>query len=75
MAPILGELRDGRPPTVFDLSVGSALPHAEDDGADLAVFSEHLLQQMQQARVSVGIGRYHEARLLYTAGQFKVQTD
>jgi 4-aminobutyrate aminotransferase-like enzyme/Ser/Thr protein kinase RdoA (MazF antagonist) len=60
---------------VFDLSVGSALPHAEDDGADLAVFSEHLLQQMQQARVSVGIGRYHEARLLYTAGQFKVQTD
>ena len=60
---------------VFDLSVGSALPHNEGDGTDLAVFSEYLLQQMRQARVKVGIGRYHEARLLYTGGQFKVQTD
>jgi 4-aminobutyrate aminotransferase-like enzyme/Ser/Thr protein kinase RdoA (MazF antagonist) len=60
---------------VFDLSVGSALPQNEGDGADLTVFSEHLLQQMQQVRVNVGIGRYHEARLFYTAGQFKVQTD
>ena len=60
---------------VFDLSVGSVLPQNEGDGTDPAVLAEHLLRQMQQARVNVGIGRYHEARLLYTAGQFKVQTD
>ncbi len=60
---------------VFDLSVGSALPENEGDGTDPAVLSAHLLRQMQQARVNVGIGRYHEARLLYTAEQFKVQTD
>ncbi len=60
---------------VFDLSVGSVLPQNEGDGTDPAVFTEHLLRQMQQARVNVGIGRYHEARLLYTTGQFKVQTD
>ena len=68
------DLRHGNQ-LVFDLSVGSALPHNEGDGTDLAVFSEYLLQQMRQARVKVGIGRYHEARLLYTGGQFKVQTD
>ena len=60
---------------VFDLSVGSALPQNEGDGTDPAVLSEHLLRQMQQARVNVGIGRYREARLLYTSEQFKVQTD
>ena len=60
---------------VFDLSVGSALPRNEGDGAGLTAFTEYLLQQMQQAHVKVGIGRYHEARLLYTAGQFKVLTD
>ena len=54
---------------VFDLSVASALPHNEGDGTDPTALSEHLLRQMQQARVKVGIGRYHEARLLYTAGQ------
>jgi 4-aminobutyrate aminotransferase-like enzyme len=60
---------------VFDLSVGSALPQNDGDGMDPAVFTEHLLRRMQQARVNVGIGRYHEARLLYTTRQFKVQTD
>jgi 4-aminobutyrate aminotransferase-like enzyme/Ser/Thr protein kinase RdoA (MazF antagonist) len=60
---------------VFDLSVGSALPQNECDGTDPVVLAEHLLRQMQQARVNIGIGRYHEARLLYTTEQFKVQTD
>ncbi len=60
---------------VFDLSVGSVLPQNEDKGSDPAVFTEHLSRQMQQARVKVGIGRYLEARLLYTAGEFKVLTD
>ncbi len=60
---------------VFDLSVGAALPQNEDDISDPAVFAEHLFGQMRQARVNVAIGRYHEARLLYTAEQFKVQTD
>ncbi len=60
---------------VFDLSVGSALLENAGDGTDPVVFTGQLFRQMQQAGVNVGIGRYHEARLLYTAEQFKVPTD
>lgn len=60
---------------VFDLSVGAAQPENAGDGTDPVDLSDYLSRQMQQARVNVGIGRYHEARLLYTADQFKVPAD
>jgi 4-aminobutyrate aminotransferase-like enzyme len=60
---------------IFDLSVDGPLPQIEDGNSNPAAFTEHLFGQMRQARVNVGIGRYQEARLLYTTEQFKVQTD
>ena len=60
---------------VFDLSVGSTLLQNKDGSLDTAALTEQLFRQMQAARVKVGIGRYREARLLYTSEQFKVQTD
>ena len=60
---------------VLDLSVGSALPQYKDGSEDTADLTEQLFRQIQEARVKVGIGRYGEARLLYTSEQFKVQTD
>jgi 4-aminobutyrate aminotransferase-like enzyme/Ser/Thr protein kinase RdoA (MazF antagonist) len=60
---------------VFDLSVGSALPQDKAGSVDMAILTDQLFRQIQAARVNVGIGRYSEARLLYTSEQFKVQTD
>ncbi|MBE9544187.1 MAG: aminotransferase class III-fold pyridoxal phosphate-dependent enzyme, partial [Proteobacteria bacterium] len=60
---------------VFDLSVGSLLLGGDGVGADTDVVTEKLFKQMQAANAKVGIGRYNEARLVYTAGQFEVQTD
>ncbi len=62
-------------PLVFDLSVGSALSVDTGNGADTPAAADHLLRQLQTTGAPVGIGRYDEARLLYTTGQFKVRTD
>ena len=42
---------------VFDLSVGSALPHTEGDDADLAVFSEHLMERIRLSLPGTCCGR------------------
>ena len=60
---------------LFDLSVGSKMPQNKGGSTDTAALTDQLFRQMQEARVNVGIGRYSEARLLYTSEQFKVQTD
>jgi len=60
---------------VFDLSVGSLLLGGDGDSADTAAVTEKLFGQMRSAKSKVGVGRYNEARLVYTAGQFKVPTD
>ena len=51
---------------VFDLSVGSLLLGADPQAQQTAVLTETLFQEMRRAGASVGIGRYDEARLLYT---------
>ncbi|MGD9288754.1 MAG: aminotransferase class III-fold pyridoxal phosphate-dependent enzyme [Desulfobacterales bacterium] len=60
---------------ILDLSVAASLPQIEEDNSNPAALTEHLFEQMRRAHANVGIGRYQEARLLYTTGQFKVQTD
>ena len=67
-------LRDQHP-LVFDLGVGSQLLGGDGAGADTDAITEKLFEQMQSANTKIGIGRYNEARLIYTAGQFEVQTD
>jgi 4-aminobutyrate aminotransferase-like enzyme/Ser/Thr protein kinase RdoA (MazF antagonist) len=60
---------------VLDLSVGSLLLGGDGAGADTDAVTKKLFDQMQSAKAKVGIGRYNEARLVYTTGQFEVQTD
>jgi 4-aminobutyrate aminotransferase-like enzyme len=67
-------LRDQHP-LVFDLGVGSLLLGGDGTGAETDAITKKLFEQMQSANARVGIGRYNEARLVYTAGQFEVQTD
>ncbi len=69
-----GNLRDPHQ-LVFDLSAGSLLLGGDGTGADTGTVTKKLFAQMQSAHAKVGIGRYNEARLVYTAGHFGVQTD
>ena len=64
-----------RPPVVFDLSAGSLLLGGDFAGRDTDAVSAKLFGQIQSADAGVGIGRYNEARLIYTAGQFAVSSD
>ena len=69
-----GNLRDPRP-LVFDLGVGSQLLAGDGAGADTQAVTKKLFERIQGAGAGVGVGRYNEARLVYAAGHFVVQTD
>ena len=60
---------------VLDLSVGSLLLGGDGDGVDLAAVNEKIFSQMQAVDATVGIGRYNEARLIYTTELFKAQDE
>jgi 4-aminobutyrate aminotransferase-like enzyme/Ser/Thr protein kinase RdoA (MazF antagonist) len=55
---------------VFDLGVGSAFLGADPGAADPTALSERIFAELKKARVSVGIGRYNEPRLLYVSPLF-----
>jgi 4-aminobutyrate aminotransferase-like enzyme/Ser/Thr protein kinase RdoA (MazF antagonist) len=55
---------------VFDLSVGSAFLGADPSASETSNLSETIFRKMKSANASVGIGRYNEARLLYTSPLF-----
>jgi 4-aminobutyrate aminotransferase-like enzyme/Ser/Thr protein kinase RdoA (MazF antagonist) len=58
------------PSLVFDLSVGSTFLGADPAAAETETLSQRIFGELKKARVSVGIGRYDEARLLYTSPIF-----
>jgi 4-aminobutyrate aminotransferase-like enzyme/Ser/Thr protein kinase RdoA (MazF antagonist) len=58
------------PLIVFDLSVGSALLGADPSNAEANKLAFTLVKKMAAADVAIGIGRYDEARLLYTSPLF-----
>jgi 4-aminobutyrate aminotransferase-like enzyme/Ser/Thr protein kinase RdoA (MazF antagonist) len=58
------------PSVVFDLSVGSTLLGTNPGAIELRTIGEKLFSEMNRAGATVGIGRYNEARLVYTAPQF-----
>ena len=58
------------PTVVFDLSVGSTAFGADPSAANAEVGTEKIFSELKRAHVSTGIGRYDEARLVYTAAQF-----
>ena len=69
-APLLGVDIRKAPTKVFDLSAGSAFLGAEPRAAETETLSERIFGEMKSAGVSVGVGRYDEARLLYTLPLF-----
>jgi len=58
------------PSVVFDFSVGSRFLGADPAAADPALISERVFAEMKRAGASVGIGRYDEARAIYTSALF-----
>ena len=60
----------GTPCRVFDLGVGSAFLGADPGAAATEVLSEKIVAELKKVRVSVGVGRYNEARLLYSSALF-----
>jgi len=63
------DLRTG-PSLVFDFSVGSRFLGADPAAADPTAISARISEEMKRAGVSVGIGRYNEARAIYTSALF-----
>jgi 4-aminobutyrate aminotransferase-like enzyme/Ser/Thr protein kinase RdoA (MazF antagonist) len=58
------------PTLVFDLSVGSRFLGADPRTAETDNLSEAIFRKMKSTNASVGVGRYNEARLLYTSPLF-----
>src|SRR5216684_2158913 len=58
------------PSVVFDFNVGSTFLAADPSAADPAVLTDKLFAEMKRAGASVGIGRYDEARSIYTSALF-----
>jgi 4-aminobutyrate aminotransferase-like enzyme/Ser/Thr protein kinase RdoA (MazF antagonist) len=70
-APVLGDM-DPRtePSVVLDLSVGSALVSGDERENAEPALTGRIFGAMREAGVRLGIGRYDEPRLLYTAPFF-----
>jgi 4-aminobutyrate aminotransferase-like enzyme/Ser/Thr protein kinase RdoA (MazF antagonist) len=60
---------------MLDLSVGSLLLGDNWNGGDGPALTAKIFSQMQAAGAEAGIGRYNEARLVYTSEMFKARTE
>jgi 4-aminobutyrate aminotransferase-like enzyme/Ser/Thr protein kinase RdoA (MazF antagonist) len=69
-ASLLGANLRTTPCLVFDLSVGSGFLGADPRAAETDALTEEISREMKRAKVSVGVGRYNELRLLYTSSLF-----
>ena len=58
------------PCPVLDLSIGSAFPSVDPRAAEAASLSEAISCKLKSSNASVAIGRYDEARLLYSSPLF-----
>jgi 4-aminobutyrate aminotransferase-like enzyme/Ser/Thr protein kinase RdoA (MazF antagonist) len=58
---------------IFDLSIGSRELGNLAELSDVDVFTRLLSDKMKAANSSVGIGRYNEARPIYTSNQYKLE--
>ena len=70
-APVTGFPLASAPLTVFDLSVGSPLIPNPGLVEDTESFSRLLFGEMRRTGAAAGVGRYGEARLVYTAAAFR----
>jgi 4-aminobutyrate aminotransferase-like enzyme/Ser/Thr protein kinase RdoA (MazF antagonist) len=58
------------PSVVFDLSVGSQLLGADPRNSETSALASKIVAAMRQENTSIGVGRYNEARLLYSSPLF-----
>jgi 4-aminobutyrate aminotransferase-like enzyme/Ser/Thr protein kinase RdoA (MazF antagonist) len=58
------------PSIVLDLSVGSEFLGADPRESETSVLSRKISALMEEAKVSIAVGRYNEARLLYNSPLF-----
>ena len=58
------------PSIVLDLSVGSEFLGADPRESETPALTRKISALMEEAKVSIGVGRYDEARLLYTSPLF-----
>jgi len=69
-APVLGTDLRSTPSVVFDLSIGSPLLGADPAALETPALSERLVGTIRRSGVRFGVGRYDEARPLYTTPAF-----
>ncbi|MFN0119148.1 MAG: aminotransferase class III-fold pyridoxal phosphate-dependent enzyme [Blastocatellia bacterium] len=74
VSPIDDDLR-AAPACVLDLGVGSLLLGADPAGYETAALNETIQREMRHAGAAVGVGRYNEARALYTTPAFAPAPD
>jgi Ser/Thr protein kinase RdoA (MazF antagonist) len=60
---------------VFDLSIGSTEIGNQVELDDTEAFTFKLFSRMRAARAAVGVGRYNEARPIYTTELFQVESN
>ncbi|HEY7833005.1 MAG TPA: phosphotransferase, partial [Ktedonobacterales bacterium] len=76
IGPVVAPDLKTAPSVVFDLSIGSRdlgnMPAFADE-QDVSVFTRTLFEQMRAAGASVGVGRYDEARPIYTSDAYRVE--
>jgi 4-aminobutyrate aminotransferase-like enzyme/Ser/Thr protein kinase RdoA (MazF antagonist) len=58
------------PVAVFDLSAGSTFLGADPRSSETDTLTSRILQTLRERDASIGVGRYNEARLLYTSPLF-----
>ncbi|WP_319407245.1 aminotransferase class III-fold pyridoxal phosphate-dependent enzyme [uncultured Desulfosarcina sp.] len=73
--PVVDVSLPGDHPPVIDLSVSTPLLGAGPEKGDAEAMTRLIFREMEDAGSALGIGRYNEARLIYTADAFKVETD
>uniref|UniRef100_UPI0035668D95 aminotransferase class III-fold pyridoxal phosphate-dependent enzyme n=1 Tax=Desulfosarcina sp. TaxID=2027861 RepID=UPI0035668D95 len=74
-APVVDAALLAGDPPVIDLSVDTPLLGAGPEKDDAAAMTRMIFREMEDAGSRLGIGRYNEARVIYTADAFKVATD
>lgn len=74
-APVMDGGPNPLPPKILDLSVGSALAQVEFLRPELSQDSESPIGSLDSPHREMMIGRYDEARLVYSTPQFSVDSD
>jgi 4-aminobutyrate aminotransferase-like enzyme/Ser/Thr protein kinase RdoA (MazF antagonist) len=69
-APLFETDLRAAPSVVFDLSVGSEFLSADPRNSETSVLASTIVDALRQENAAVGVGRYNEARLLYTSPLF-----